>query len=65
MAENSACLDGHLRWQLPTDHLKLNKFEGPKDQAYIDVSKILVKWVREKLEMTKGGMYSGECIISL
>lgn len=60
--ENSACLDGHSRWPLPTDHLRLNKFEGPNDQAYIDISSILVRWVREKLEVAKGGTISTPAI---
>jgi hypothetical protein len=32
--ETSACLDGHHKLPLPTDHLKLNKFSGTDDNSF-------------------------------
>ena len=34
MKETSACIDGHKKISLNTDHLKLNKFSGPDDPSY-------------------------------
>ncbi|KAK2591217.1 hypothetical protein QQS21_011102 [Conoideocrella luteorostrata] len=32
--ETSACIDGHHKISLPTDHLNINKFYGPKDHSF-------------------------------
>jgi hypothetical protein len=47
--ERSACIDGHRKEALPTDHLKINKYEGPEDPSY----KIVYPIIRE---MTKNAM---------
>jgi hypothetical protein len=35
--ERSACIDGHLKLGLPTDHLKINKYAGPDDSCFLCV----------------------------
>lgn len=37
MSEKSACIDGHHRLGLPTDHLKVNKYDGPDDPSFQSV----------------------------
>jgi len=32
--ETSACIDGHQKLSLPTDHLKINKYYGPDDPSF-------------------------------
>jgi hypothetical protein len=32
--EKSACIDGHRKLGLPTDHLKINKYSGPEDPSF-------------------------------
>ncbi|OAP55707.1 hypothetical protein AYL99_09859 [Fonsecaea erecta] len=32
--ESSACIDGHPKMSLHTDHLKINKFYGPEDPSF-------------------------------
>ncbi|GIK03993.1 hypothetical protein Aspvir_008068 [Aspergillus viridinutans] len=43
--EASACIPGRNRFALQTDHLKLNKFSGPKDRSFISVSEEIGKMV--------------------
>ena len=44
MPETSACIDGHKRLALHKDHLKINKFYGPDDEAF----KMVYSWIKEK-----------------
>jgi hypothetical protein len=41
--EKSACIDGHRKVGLPTDHLKINKYCGPKDPSYQYVYPIIME----------------------
>jgi hypothetical protein len=41
--EKSACIDGHRKEALPTDHLKINKYCGPEDPSY----KIVYPFIKE------------------
>ena len=43
MEEKSACIDGHRKVTLPTDHLKINKFSGENDPSYQTVYPIIMK----------------------
>ncbi|KAH7129455.1 hypothetical protein B0J13DRAFT_452805 [Dactylonectria estremocensis] len=38
MVQESACITGWERAQLQTDHMKLNKFSGPRDRSFLSVS---------------------------
>ena len=48
--ERSACIDGHEKVPLPTDHLKINKFEGPNDICYKTVTPIMANMARQAHE---------------
>jgi hypothetical protein len=37
VSEKSACIDGHRKLGLPTDHLKINKYCGPDDPCFQNV----------------------------
>lgn len=50
MDEQSACLDGHRRYTLPTDHLKMNKFQGAHDQSYMQIVSKMIEIVRKESE---------------
>ncbi|ETS84294.1 hypothetical protein PFICI_02319 [Pestalotiopsis fici W106-1] len=41
--EASACITGHDRFSLQTDHFKLNKFAGPGDRSFLLVSSKIKK----------------------
>ena len=41
--EWSACMDGHRKIALPTDHFKINKFRGPDDPSFRYVARIIVE----------------------
>ena len=41
MTEKSAVIDGHRRIALPTDHSKINKYDGPDDCSYKTVYSII------------------------
>jgi hypothetical protein len=43
VGESTACIDGHQKIPLPTDHFKINKFSGPQDPSYRALSPILVQ----------------------
>ncbi|KAF7118673.1 hypothetical protein CNMCM5793_008211 [Aspergillus hiratsukae] len=43
--EASACIPGCNRFNLQTDHLKLNKFSGPQDRSFISVSAEISKMI--------------------
>ncbi|KHN94745.1 Peroxisomal targeting signal 1 receptor [Metarhizium album ARSEF 1941] len=43
--ESSACIDGHHRIALNTDHLKINKFYGPDDPSFKRIYPHIVRMV--------------------
>lgn len=43
MKEESAYIPGLDRYALQTDHLKINKYRGPDDRAFIMVSDVISK----------------------
>ena len=43
MNETSACIDGHQRISLHTDHFKINKFYGPDDPSFLQVYPEIVR----------------------
>ena len=54
--EKSACIDGHRKLGLPTDHLKINKYSGPQDPSFQcvypaikEMAKNAVKIVQQRL----------------
>jgi hypothetical protein len=55
--ETSACIDGHLKLPLPTDHLKINKFSGPEDPSYIAVYPIIVGIASQAVTKVQGRLY--------
>lgn len=48
--EKSACIDGHRKEALPTDHFKINKYEGPEDPSYRIVSPIIWEMTKNAVE---------------
>lgn len=39
--EESACIDGWPKKALQTDHLKMNKYSGPKDHSFLSISAVI------------------------
>ena len=56
MDETSACIDGHRKVPLPTDHLKINKFRGPDDPSYIAVYPLIVHIAQDANFVVQGRM---------
>ena len=56
MDEASACIDGHRKVPLPTDHLKINKFSGPDDPSYIAVYPLIVRMAQDANLVVHGRM---------
>ena len=56
MDETSACIDGHRKVPLPTDHLKINKFSGPDDPSYTVVSPVIVRMAQDANSVVQGRM---------
>jgi len=55
--ERSACIDGHYKLGLPTDHLKINKYYGPDDPSF--------KYVYPRIcEMAKTAVEVVQCRLS-
>lgn len=54
--ETSACIDGHRKVPLPTDHLKINKFSGPDDPSYIAVYPLIVHMAQDANFVVQGRM---------
>ena len=57
MDEKSACIDGHRKVPLPTDHLKINKYSGPNDPSYMMVHPIIVDMSRQAVEKVHGRLH--------
>jgi len=55
--EKSACIDGHRKVPLPTDHLKINKYSGPNDPSYMMVHPVIVEMSRLAVEKVHGRLY--------
>ncbi|KAJ5753768.1 uncharacterized protein N7511_007921 [Penicillium nucicola] len=51
--ETSACIDGHHKISLKTDHLKINKFYGPDDPSYKSVYPEIERMAQNAGEMTR------------
>ena len=51
--EKSACIDGHRKVSLPTDHLKINKFSGEDDPSYQIIYPIIMEMSRGASEKVK------------
>ncbi|RLL95027.1 hypothetical protein CFD26_101368 [Aspergillus turcosus] len=49
--EASACIPGCNRFDLQTDHLKLNKFSGPQDRSFIIVSEEIRKMISSSKDL--------------
>ena len=50
VGEKNACIDGHRKEALPTDHLKINKYEGPEDPSYKIVCPIIKEMTKNAME---------------
>ncbi|KAI9855289.1 MAG: hypothetical protein M1824_006216 [Vezdaea acicularis] len=51
--ERSACIDGHRKVPVQTDHLMINKFSGPNDESYkiiLSVLQDMIKRANEKIQ---------------
>lgn len=59
--EPSACIPGCGRFQLQTDHLAINKYSGPNDRSFLNVSdeihRMFVKSA-DLLQQRKLGMFA-------
>ena len=53
MEEKSACIDGHRKLGLPTDHLKINKFTGREDPNYNYVYPIIKEMASRGVDKVK------------
>lgn len=51
MDETSACIDGHRKVPLPTDHLKINKYNGSDDSSYIAVYPLIVDMAQQAVQV--------------
>ncbi|KFZ13980.1 hypothetical protein V501_03452 [Pseudogymnoascus sp. VKM F-4519 (FW-2642)] len=51
--ETSACIDGHKKISLHTDHFKINKFYGPGDPSFLRVYPEIVRMAKGAEEMLK------------
>jgi hypothetical protein len=51
--EKSACIDGHRKLGLPTDHLKINKFAGREDSSYKYVYPIIKEMASKGITKVK------------
>ena len=52
--EKSACIDGHRKEALPTDHLKINKYCGPEDPSYKTVYPIIKEMIENAVKKVQG-----------
>ena len=57
--EKSACIDGHRKEALPTDHLKINKYYGHDDPCYRRVYPIIVEMASQAAEMVQRRLHRG------
>lgn len=55
--EKSACIDGHRKVGLPTDHLKINKYCGPEDPSYQYVYPIIMEMAESAVEKVQHRLY--------
>ncbi|RDW67573.1 hypothetical protein BP6252_08969 [Coleophoma cylindrospora] len=55
--ERSGCIDGHRKLPLPTDHFKINKFEGPDDISYKRVSSVIAEMAKEAKAKVEARLY--------
>ena len=53
MNETSACIDGHKKISLHTDHFKINKFYGPNDPSFLQVYPEIVRMAEGAEEMLR------------
>ncbi|KFY45994.1 hypothetical protein V494_00659 [Pseudogymnoascus sp. VKM F-4513 (FW-928)] len=51
--ETSACIDGHQKISLHTDHFKINKFYGPDDPSFLQVYPEIVRMAENAEEMLR------------
>ncbi len=51
--EKSACIDGHRKVPLPTNHLKINKFSGADDPSYQSLYPIIMEMGQNASEKVK------------
>jgi hypothetical protein len=51
--ETSACIDGHRRLSLPTDHLKINKYSGPYDPSFKKVYPEIQKMAQNAVKVVQ------------
>jgi hypothetical protein len=51
--EKSACIDGHRKLGLPTDHLKINKYSGPEDPSFQYVYPIIKQMAQNAIEIVE------------
>ncbi|KAK2589758.1 hypothetical protein QQS21_012564 [Conoideocrella luteorostrata] len=59
--ETSACISGCNRFPLQTNHLKLNKFSGPRDRSFLNVSEEIFKMFDSSKQVRNhGGKFSTE-----
>ena len=54
MSETSACIDGYRKVPLPTDHFKINKYNGPSDPSYIAVCPLIVEMTQNAARVVEG-----------
>ncbi|KAF4239078.1 hypothetical protein CNMCM6457_009122 [Aspergillus fumigatiaffinis] len=52
--EASASIPGYDKFSLQTDHLKLNKFSGPRDRSFISVSEKIREMVNGSKDLMEG-----------
>jgi len=51
--EKSACIEGHRKEPLPTDHLKINKYSEEDDPSYQSVYPIIMEMAKDADEKVK------------
>lgn len=47
MDERSACIDGHRKIALPTDHFKINKFENNDCFSFQAVAGVVIEMAKD------------------
>ncbi|CAD6577567.1 MAG: hypothetical protein ASARMPRED_008323 [Alectoria sarmentosa] len=53
VGEASACLDGHRKVPLATDHVKINKYSGPNDPSYVQVYPFIVGMAQQAVQVVQ------------
>ncbi|KAH6970504.1 hypothetical protein BKA56DRAFT_678495 [Ilyonectria sp. MPI-CAGE-AT-0026] len=62
--EASACIPGLDRYVLQADHLKINKYHGPTDRAFLSVSDVISEMCANANDVVRHRQYPREIITS-